>query len=345
VANQHRIHRPGGPPERRVEPDLRVGFILSPSFTLLAFAGFIEALRHAADESDGSRQIYCSWTCLGADLEPIRASCGVEMRPWEVYGDPAKFDYVVIVGGLLAAFERHAPETFAFIRLAAERGVPLVGLCTGSFALAEANLMNGRRCAVHFRHRQELIDLYPGVIPVSDEVYVMDRDITTCPGGTAAIDVAVELIRRHCGQARALKGLAQMIVDEHRAAHHSVRNPYRNLANCGDWRVERAIQLMHQNIGEPLSIEALARMMGTTVRQLDRAFGVHAKLPPAAFWRDMRLQHARWRLLNSSRTVTQIAHECGFADCAHFSRWFRRSFSESPRNYRKRRRQAAAALP
>jgi transcriptional regulator GlxA family with amidase domain len=337
--------RPLRPPERAVEPDLRVGFVLSPNFTLLAFAGFVEALRHAADESDRSRQIYCSWTCLGADLAPVRASCGVEMRPWEVYGDPARFDYLVVVGGLLSDFRQHAPETFAFIRLAAEQGVTLVGLCTGSFALAEAGLLDGRRCAVHLRHRQELIDLYPEVIPVSDERYVIDGKIITCPGGTAAIDLAVALIGRHCGEARALKGLAQMIVSEHQAAQQRVRSPYEDLANCGDWRVERAIELMQQNIGEPLSIEGLARVMGTTVRQLDRAFGDRAKLPPAAFWREMRLQHARWRLLNSSRTVTQIAHECGFADCAHLSRWFRRSFNESPRNYRRRRRQAAAALP
>ncbi len=330
--------------EHHPEPDIRVGFVLSPSFTLLAFAGFIEALRHSADEADRSRQIYCSWTCLGASLDPIKASCGMETRPWVVYGDPADFDYIVVVGGLLTAFGEHAPETFDFIREAAARAVPLIGLCTGSFALAEAGLLDGRRCAVHFRHRQELIDLYPNVIPVSDEMYVMDHDIITCPGGTAAIDVAVELIMRHCGKARALKGLAQMVIDEHRAAHHTVRNPYDDLANCGDWRVERAIELMHQNIGEPLAIEALARKMGTTVRQLDRAFGSHARVSPSRFWREMRLQHARWRLMNSSRTVTQIAHECGFADCAHLSRWFRKSFSESPHNYRKRRRRAAAAV-
>lgn len=344
MASKGNKRQPAKPRERVPEPDIRVGFLLSPSFTLLAFAGFIEALRHSADEADRSRQIYCSWTCLGPSLDPITASCGMETRPWELYGNPADFDYIVVVGGLLTSFGEHAPETFDFIRRAATQGVPLIGLCTGSFALAEAGLLDGRRCAVHFRHRQEMKSLYPKVIAVSDEMYVMDQDIITCPGGTAAIDVAVELIMRHCGKARALKGLAQMVIDEHRAAHHRVRNPYDDLANCGDWRVERAIELMHQNIGEPLPIEALARKMGTTVRQLDRAFSSHAKVSPARFWRGMRLQHARWRLVNSSRTVTQIAHECGFADCAHFSRWFKKSFSESPRNYRRRRRQAAAGI-
>ena len=66
-------------PEPGVKPDLKVGFVLTPAFTLLPFAGFVEALRHAADEADRSRQIYCQWSLLAPELEPMRASCGAEI--------------------------------------------------------------------------------------------------------------------------------------------------------------------------------------------------------------------------------------------------------------------------
>ena len=53
----------------------------------------------------------------------------------------------------------------------------------------------------------------------------------------------------------------------------------------------------------------------------------------------MRLEHGHWLLLNSSRTVTQIAHECGFSDGAHFTRWFKKVYGEAPFAFRNRRRQ------
>jgi transcriptional regulator GlxA family with amidase domain len=247
-----------------VQPDLKVAFILSPEFTLLPFAGFVEALRHAADEADRSRQIYCRWSLLAPELAPLRASCGAEIMPQQRLGDPADFHYIVVVGGLLPQCRDLPEPTLDFLRLAAARGIPLIGLCTGCFILADAGLMRGRRCAVHWRHRQDLITRFPDIIAVSDETYVIDEGIITCPGGTAAIDLATELIIRHCGRARALKGLHDMVVEPHRAAHHVPRRPYEDIASCGDPRVERAVALMEQNLAGPFGVETLSGQLGTT---------------------------------------------------------------------------------
>ena len=320
------------------QPDIRVAFVLSPQFTLLPFAGFIDAMRHSADDGDRSRQIFCQWECVGATLDPVQASCGVEIPPWRTFGAVDHYDYIVVVGGLLTSLDDHHPETLAFLRSGYEAGVSIIGLCTGSFVMAAAGLMDGRKCAVHVHHRQELLDRFPGVFSVTNEMYVFDHGLITCPGGTAAIDLAVDILTQHCGRSRGMKGLAALVVDEHRAAHDVGRLPYDDLSECGDWRVENAVKLMRQNLGSPQTIEQLAKTIGSTVRQLDRAFARHAKAPPQSVWREMRLQHARWRLVNTTRSITQIAHECGFADSAHFSRWFKRDFGEAPRTYRESRR-------
>ena len=323
--------------ESDIEPDIRVAFVLSPQFTLLPFAGFIDAMRHSADEGDRSRQIFCRWECVAATLDPIAASCGIEVLPWRTFGDPGAYDYVVVVGGLLSAFDQHHPQTFEFLRRAHARGVSIVGLCTGSFALAEAGLMRGRRCAVHIHHRQQLLESYNEVIPVVNEMYVQDEKLITSPGGTAAIDLAVEILSEHSGRNRGMKGMTALVVDEHRGAHHVGRLPFQDLEECGEWRVETAVRLMRQNLRDPCSINRLAQMVGSTVRQLDRSFRRHADRTPQSLWREMRLQHARWRLMNSNRSITQIAHECGFADSSHFSRWFKRVFKQPPQSYRKTR--------
>lgn len=320
-----------------IEPDVSVAFVLSPQFTLLPFAGFIDAMRHSADEDDRSRQIFCKWECLAATMDPIAASCGVEVLPWRTFEQAGTYDYIVVVGGLISAFDQHHRSTFDFLSKARRKGVSIVGLCTGSFAMAEAGLLNGRRCAVHIHHRQQLLDRYPKVQPVVNEMYVYDDGLITCPGGTAAIDLAVEILIEHCGRNRGMKGMTALVVDEHRGSHVVGRMPFQDLEECGDWRVQNAVKLMRQNIGTPYSITQLSKTIGSTVRQLDRAFHAHAKKSPQSIWREMRLAHAKWRLMNSNRTITQIAHECGFADSSHFSRWFKREFAEPPQSYRRQR--------
>lgn len=326
-------------PERcgDVAPDLRLGFILTPAFTILPLAGFIDAVRHSSDEADRSRQVFCHWEVLSADMEPIRSSAGLSVTPWKTFRDAGQYDYLVIVGGLIDRLEEIHPDTLAFISAQHKSGVKLVGLCTGSFAIAKAGLLDGKRAAIHAHHRLEFLEMFPNAVPVENELYVSDDGIITCPGGTAAIDLAVEILIEHCGRSRGMKGLTALVVDEHRSAHEVGRLPYQDLEYCGNWRVEQAAKIMRQKLREPHTTQKLAKMLGSTVRQLNRVFQEYANATPQEVWRDMRLQHARWRLMNSKRTITQIAHECGFSDSSHFSRWFKARFGETPSEYRKHR--------
>jgi transcriptional regulator GlxA family with amidase domain len=131
---------PSDPSERgskaKVIPDLRVGFMLAPRFTLIAFASFIECLRHAADEADRSRQIHCRWRVVSSTLDPVEASCGVPVTPNTTFPDPASFDYIAVVGGLLPSCLDLPATSYEYLEAAHGKGVPLAGLCTGSFILA-----------------------------------------------------------------------------------------------------------------------------------------------------------------------------------------------------------------
>ena len=99
-----------------IEPDMRVGFILSPRFTLTPFAAFIDCLRHAADEADFSRQVYCHWKIVAPTLDPVTASCGVEVRPHALLSVDETFDHLVVIGGLLPASLEHPEETLRYLR-------------------------------------------------------------------------------------------------------------------------------------------------------------------------------------------------------------------------------------
>ena len=326
-------------PERPdgAEPDVRIAFLLTPAFTILPLAGFIDAVRHSSDEADKSRQIFCHWEVLSTDLTPVASSAGLSISPWKTYDEAGEYDYLVIVGELIDQLRLIQPESLEFMRQQHAKGVKLVGLYTGSFAIAMAGLLDGKRAAIHAHHRVEFVNMFPDVVPIENELYVSDGDIVTCPGGTAAIDLAVEILIEHCGRSRGMKGLTALVVDEHRGAHEVGRSPYQDLEECGNWRVEQAVKIMRQKLRDPYTTTRLAEMLGSTVRQLNRVFHIHANATPREVWRDMRLQHARWRLMNSKRTITQISYECGFADSSHFSRWFKKKFGEGPRSYREQR--------
>ena len=319
-----------------VEPLLRIGIAPTPDFTLFALANLVEFLRHAADERDYSRQVYCSWKILSPKLGTIRSSCGFEVVPTGLYDDADRFDYVVILAGLLQSRARIPEELYRYILDLRRRDVPLIGLCAGQFLLAELGLLDGRKCAVHFIHEVAVRKLFPQVIPITTEPFVRDGPFITCPGGFATLHLAKWLVTEHCGISRSHKVLHYWNTG---GASGDVSGPLVDLGDpgmsCNDSRVRKAVGLMHQQSIETLSVEEIAQRVGTTKRELTRLFKRHLDTPPAEYWRMLRLNAARWMMVNTDRSVAQIAYECGFTDSSHLVRWFRKAFGKTPTEMRR----------
>lgn len=311
-------------------PVLSFGFLLAPKFTLTAFSGFVDMLRLCADQGDSSRQIACQWTILSSGGAPVQASCGVEIKPWERFGDPARFDYIVVVGGLLGAQKSVDPAMLDFLREAADADVALVGLCTGSFIIARAGLMENRSCCVHWFHGRDFSNEFPTTKIVPDKLFVDDGDRITCAGGTAVIDLAAHIFANHWDSTKAMKASRQMVVDWPRDAAHTQLPFVNEQFDISDRRLRKALQIMEDNLGTVLAVNDLAKRCNVSVRQLDRQFRSVLGCSPSAYHRDMRLRHATWLLNHTNRSVTEIAFECGFADSSHLARIFRQVHGTSP---------------
>ncbi len=323
-------------------PRLSVGFILARRFTLCAFANFVDVLRLAADEGDRSRPIMCRWSVLSETMNPVASSCGVTVQPNERLGDPAKFDYIVVVGGLLEEIPNIGPAYTRFLERAAASGVPLVGVCTGAFLLHRAGLMNGYRCCVSWFCHADFLEQFDGLVPTSDQIFVVDRDRLTCAGGASSAHLAAYLVERHVGRAQASKSLHIMIIDD--ALRPEKPQPGIPLDfRTDDPLVRRALLLMQQRIDAPLSVAELARQMGNSKRQLERHFRTALQTSPQAAFMDIRLSFARHLLEATDRPVSAIAVECGFCDASHLSRMFRRRYGCTPHEIKKTRAAPEAA--
>ncbi|HEX6795034.1 MAG TPA: GlxA family transcriptional regulator [Casimicrobiaceae bacterium] len=314
-------------------PRLRVGFVLTPRFTLTAFAGFIDALRLAADEGDRSRQIACEWAVLGTPGEPISASCGAVVVPQERIESPERFDYVVVVGGLLHGGQKVSAEVYAFLRGAARAGIALVGLCTGTFVLARAGLLDGYVSCVSWFHRDDFVREFPKLRLVSNRVFVVDRDRLTCAGGTRVVHLAAHLIEKHCGRAHATKSLRIMIEDQPFPA--SMPQPEAVVTQpAHDGLVRRAMLLIEQKLAQPESIASIAAVLGIGTRQLQRRFLSDVGMTPRAYRLALRMARAAWMVRHTDLALTDVGLECGFGDCSHFSRAFTHHFRIPPYKYR-----------
>lgn len=311
------------------ETRLSVGIVTLKNFTLVPYAGFIDVLRLATDEGDRSRQRACRWTVMSADGGDVRASCGNVIRVDGRLRDPAQFDYVVVVGGLLHEGPHADPETDAWLLAAASSDVSIVGLCTAVFTLVRLGLMTGRQCCVSWYHYWDLKQAFPDVVPVADRLFVVDGPRITCAGGIAAVDLAAWLVSRHLGQATAEKALHILLSERARPA--DAPQPHIVAGRVPqDARLARAIGLIEQSLAEPPSVDALAGAVGLSRRQLERIFRAELEVSPWQHALERRLQQGHWMLTRTDRSITEIAQRCGFSDASHFARRMRESFGAPP---------------
>jgi transcriptional regulator GlxA family with amidase domain len=288
---------------------LRVGFLLLDEFTLAAFSGLIDVLRLAGDLGGRSRQIHTAWTVMSPGGSPRRSSCGVMVAAGEPLADPSLFDYVAVCGG--NDYRRSCgPAVTDYLRRAAASRTRLLGICTGTFAIAEAGLVGRRRVCVHWNVLDTFEERFPGLAAVVDHLFVDEGDLITCAGSTAAIDLGLHLVARHCGPDKAHQAMRHMMVQAMRPG--AVPQPHFSpeLDGISDIRVRQAAQFLEQRLDDPPSVDAVARHVGLSTRQLERAFRNALGTSPAAFQRRRRSRPRAFAKANAalmSRPLSRLS--------------------------------------
>jgi len=244
------------------------------------------------------------------------------------------FDSLLLVCGLGTRNARD-PALFAWLRRIAPAMRRLGSVCVGSFLLAEAGLLNGRRATSHWRFSKELALRYPKVKVESELVWVKDGNIYTSAGISAGIDLALAWVEEDCGAAVAQEVARELVLFLRRSGGQKQLSVSLS-AQASEMKAIQELQVwITDNLRKKLSMQVLADRVAMSVRNFERVFTRELGKTPSQYVLQMRAEAARRKLESTDQGLKQIAAACGFGGADSMRRAFLRSVGTTPHQYRR----------
>jgi transcriptional regulator GlxA family with amidase domain len=242
-------------------------------------------------------------------------------------------DSVLVVCGLGSRSVRDAALS-AWLRDRALDARRLGAVCVGSFLLAEAGLLNGRRATTHWKFGRELAARYPAVRVEHEPLWVKDGNIYTSAGVSAGIDLALAWVEEDCGGAPAHEAARELVLFLRRPGGQPQLSV--SLASqASEMKSIRELQIwIAEHLAARLSVEGLADRMAMSVRNFERVFTREVGTTPSQYVLHMRVEAARRLLEHTDNGLKQVASATGFGGVDVMRRAFARLLGISPRAYR-----------
>lgn len=318
--------------EAVLEPPLamHVGFLLMPEYTLSTFSNAVGILRMANRLSD--RELY-RWTLYSIDGEPVVSSAGLTIQVADSLPAAVDLSLLIVCGGYQIKAHSTKPVIDCLRRLA-KRKIPLGAICTGSYVLAAAGLLEGYQCTIHWENLASMREEFPR-LKITSSLFVIDRDRYTCAGGISSIDLMLNLVASIHGHQLVQQISEQFTCDRVRTEKDAQRAPLQYLIGASQPRLVDAVLLMESNIEEPLTLDEVASYVGISRRQLERLFNRYLSRAPSRYYLELRLSRARLLLLQTSIPVIDVAITCGFSTAPHFSKCYSDLYGKPPSSERR----------
>jgi len=312
-----------------VFPDVEVLDVTGP-FEVFNFANLGLKKQGITDENIYSIQL------LAEEPGPITTMSGLKIIADDVYGDPnAEFDTLLIPGGDI---EKALSNTklINWITTMSPRVHRLASVCTGTFLLAEAGLLAGRRATTHWHYCLPLSKDYPDIQVEPDQIFIKHGHIYTSGGITSGIDLTLALLEEDWGQDLALYVARFLVVFLKRPGGQSQFSAYLN-SEAGQRKDLRELQAwIMAHIDDDLRVEMLAERVAMSPRNFARLFLTETGMTPAKYVEMARIDRARHLLETSECSIESVADKTGFKDSERMRRTFIRQLGVNPQNYRQR---------
>jgi AraC family transcriptional regulator, transcriptional activator FtrA len=280
-----------------------------------------------ADGFPGYRFDTCS-----PDGGPVRTKSGWLLTPTADLTPVEDADLVAVPAYPLGSDA--PPAVLAALRRAADRGAYVVSVCSGAFLLAEAGLLDGRRCTTHWQYAGELARRYPKITVDPNVLYVAEDNIMTSAGTAAGIDLCLHLVRREHGSAVATALARRMVVPPHRDGGQAqyVEAPLPRTAEAPT--LEPLLSSLVVTLDRPHTVESLAAQAHMSARTFARRFRAETGATPHDWLTAQRVLLARRLLEETDLGVDAIASRAGFGTAAMLRHHFVKRVGATPQSYR-----------
>lgn len=303
-------------------------FLLLPGFSSMGFISAIEPLR-VANRFRG--ELY-RWHVLSCGGGAVLASNGMSVNA-EGGFEALEAEATLLVVAGFDPLTHVTPALIQWLRRLDNDGVTLGGIDTGSVVLAQAGLLDGYRLTLHWEALEAFKESYPR-LQVTQELFEIDRQRITCAGGTASIDLMLDLIAQAYGPELAIQVSEQFVLGRIRQRKDHQRMQVASRYGIHNKKLVQVIGEMEQHSEPPLSTAQLALGINVTRRQLERLFRLHLNDTPRNFYLGLRLEKARQLLRQTDMSVLDISIACGFESPSYFTRSYRARFTCAPRQDR-----------
>jgi len=225
---------------------------------------------------------------------------------------------------------------------ASRRARRTTSVCTGSYLLAAAGLLDGRRATTHWEYCDRLAARYPAVRLDPDPVFVRDGDIWTSAGVTAGMDLALALVEDDLGPEVALTVARLLVVFLKRPGGQSQFSGALSVQQASRPALRELQAWIAGHLDDDLSVAALAARAHLSERSFARAFRAEVGQTPAVYVETLRVERARALLEDGAESLEAVARAAGFSSAEVLRRAFHRRLGVGPAAYRERFRLAAA---
>jgi transcriptional regulator GlxA family with amidase domain len=311
----------------------RIAFLIYPEFQILDITGPITAFEIA------SRLEPESYSLQLIALEPgaVASSSGFAMHATGLLRADS-IDTLLITGGNGSREAAKCEKTLRFVTACHTKCRRIASVCSGTYLLAAARLLDGKRATTHWSRTRDLQAKFPDVCLDADRIYIKSGKVWTSAGITAGIDLALALISEDLGERVSRRVAQQMVVYHRRPGGQSQFSPLLELEPSDD-RFANVLEHMRANLRKPLAVADLASRANMSPRHFAREFRAATGITPAKAVERMRADAARAALDSGKRSIQDIARTCGFGAPERMRRTFVRMFGGSPSGLRRRQAQ------
>ncbi|MDB6144252.1 MAG: AraC family transcriptional regulator [Pseudomonas sp.] len=298
-----------------------IGLIVYPEFQVLGLSmcAVFESTNMIAE-----RPVY-SVSLLSEHGGPVQTSAGFSVDT--LVFDQQHFDTLLVMGDNLV--RPWPPGVIEYLRQFSSATRRVGSICTGSFALAEAGLLDGRRATTHWSAAQHFQTSFPKVKVEEDRIFINDGNVWTSAGMSACVDLALALVENDLGGEIARAVAKHLVLYHRRAGGQSQFSVMLELQPKTD-RIQAALTYAKHNLKSDLSVEELAEAANLSPRQFSRVFHAETGVSPAKAIENLRVESARLMMEAGRHSIDVVATDTGFGDRERMRRAFLRAFGQPP---------------